>query len=310
MFKSIAEDVKREFAYGNKVTQLIIINCAVFVLMLLIKLTFNIAYAPGGAFEFIEFTKYLSVSSSLVFNVTHPWVIITYMFLHVGFWHFAINMLYLFWFGRITGDLLGDKRIVAIYLLSGIAGALLFLISAPVFYPNGAYLLGASASVMGVLVAAIAVAPNYIIHLLFLGPVKLKYIGFVLILLDLVAISAFDNTGGHIAHLGGMMFGWLFIVMVKNGNDLSIPVNNILNWITGIFKPSGTSGQSKAQSRKSLFVRSKVKTEKGKRKTDKTPTPGFQERLDQILEKIKASGYESLTAEEKEFLFQASKRNE
>ena len=131
MFQSIWEDVKREFSYGNMITQLIIVNAAVFVLMGFVSvfLFFSSADSDAAQESFIAFQRLFSMSDSFMYNLTHPWVILTHMFLHVGFMHILFNMLWLYWFGRIAGDFLGNQRILAIYLLGGLAGALAYFLS-------------------------------------------------------------------------------------------------------------------------------------------------------------------------------------
>lgn len=307
MLKSIAEDVKREFAFGNKITQLIIVNAAVFVAIQLIRLVYVLIAGFQPSSDFMTLVQYLSLSSDLVFDFTHPWVFISHMFLHVGFWHFLFNMLYLYWFGRIVGDFLGDRRVVPLYLLSGFFGALTYLITAPLLPGVGGFALGASAAVMGIVLAAGAIAPDYIFRLLFIGEVKLKYIVLVLVLLDLIGIASLSNTGGHFAHLGGAAFGWFYVAMLKRGTDLADPVNKFLDALSGIFSPADRRSASNT-SKRTIYVRSKKSDTKSSRTLKKDKPKDFQVRLDEILDKIKSSGYDSLTEEEKEFLFQASKR--
>ncbi|MDX1407061.1 MAG: rhomboid family intramembrane serine protease [Saprospiraceae bacterium] len=305
MFASIIEDVKQQFRQGNRITRLIIFNTIAFIAVNLVKLGFTMmaGFQSGGGFE--KFMSWLQLSSDIVHDFTHPWVFITHMFLHLGFWHFLFNMLFLYWFGRIVADLIGDNKVYPLYLLSGISGALIFLITAPLLYGGTIPAYGASAAVMGFVVASGVLAPDYVMRLLFLGDVKLKYIVFALVLLDLFSIANLSNTGGHFAHLGGAAFGWLFIVMLRQGSDLSLPVNRFLDWLGQLI-----SGERKVPPKKKsrVFVRH-VREKKGGRASDNTSAPGDdQSRIDAILDKIKASGYESLTAEEKEFLFRASKK--
>ena len=146
MLKSIAEDIRRQFDYGNKITRLIIINAAVFIAINLVSLGFTLmaGFQPNARFE--DVVRFFSLSSDLMFTATHPWVLITHMFLHVGFWHFLFNMLFLYWFGRIVADFIGDHRTVPLYLMSGLFGALIFLIISPFLGVAGSYAYGASAS--------------------------------------------------------------------------------------------------------------------------------------------------------------------
>lgn len=306
MFKSIAQDVKQQFAFGNRITRLILFNTAVFVAVNLVRLFYTIAsgFNPGSGFD--GFLKYLSLSADLTFDFTHPWVFLTHMFLHIGFFHFAFNMLFLYWFGRILGDFLGDHRIYPIYLLAGLAGAIIFMIAAPFSQASMAY--GASAAVMGIVAAAGTIAPDYNMRLMFIGDVRLKYIVLVLIALDVFALGSMANFGGHIAHLGGAAFGFVFVVMLQRGSDISEPVNKLFGWFQSLVSDD-TRGQKKKKKKKSPMFARHVRQSKGQQRSDHSPKQSdHQEELDVILEKIKEAGYDSLTAEEKEFLFQASKK--
>jgi len=293
------------------VTRIIIINVAVFVLVNVLKIflyLFNSGEVPSFFWDVIHF---FSMSSDWMHILTHPWVIITSMFLHEGFWHILWNMLFMYWFGRIVGDFIGNQRVLPIYLLGGIAGGILYFISAnigPLSGEGARYALGASAGVMAIVAASGAIAPDYVMRLLFLGDVKLKYIVFALIFLDLIGIANDMNTGGHVAHLGGALFGWLFVRQLREGNDLSQPVNNVLDRINNFFGSLSDRGKRRKGPR--VVYRSTSKTrhsKKGRASTDKEDL-SYQERLDSILDKIKETGYDSLSEEEKEFLFNASKK--
>lgn len=307
MFRSIWEDVRREFSHGNMVTRLIIINAVAFVVVNLVRL-FIIVFAgwkDKGTFD--EFVRFFSLSSDWMFNLTHPWVLITSMFVHVGFFHFLFNMLFLYWFGRIVGDLLGNHRILPLYLLGGLAGALLYLGVAQFIYGADGYAYGASAAVMAIVVAAGMVAPDYVMHLLFIGPVRLKYIVLVLVFLDIIGVGSMSNTGGHVAHLGGAILGAVFVRRLQDGSDWSEPVNGLMTRIGNL-----TSGFSKNKDRsgnrpKVVYRNPKIKQFKGDRRSD-SERLSYQDKLDAILEKIKKQGYDNLTDEEKEFLFNASKK--
>ncbi|MEM8527542.1 MAG: rhomboid family intramembrane serine protease [Bacteroidota bacterium] len=326
MFQSLWEDAKREFSYGNMVTRLIIVNAAVFVLIGLIGVIFFLSVGTGTPEKILEIKRLFSVNKDFMFNLTHPWVIITYMFLHDGFFHILFNMLFLYWFGKIVSDFLGNQRILPIYLLGGLAGALAYFLSAQLdVLPIGPFALGASAAVMAIVVAAGVTAPNYFMNLLFIGPVKLKYIVAVIVLLDIFSVTQIaPNTGGSIAHLGGAAFGWLFVVLLRQGTDLSVFVNRTIDAITNFFKTlfSGNRNAPPRKKRKPHVAyknpnrtrtQQKRKSQGRKKGNNKSGSSAgdlsHQERVDAILDKIKKSGYESLTTEEKEFLFNASKQD-
>ncbi len=330
MLRSIWEEEKQKFFSGNMVRRLIAINIAVFIIINFINLGFYIAFqfsapAPGSVYAgsshynaYMEVVKFLSLSSDWLFVLTHPWVLITSMFLHQSFFHILWNMLLMYWFGRIVGDFIGNQKIWPIYLQAGLGGAVGYFIFAnliPSFYGVDGIAYGASGAVMGIIVASGVIAPEYIMRLLFLGDVKLKYIVVALVLLDMFAIAGGVNTGGHFAHLGGAFIGYLFIVQLKEGNDWSIWVNKATNAIEGFFSRIFT-GEPRRKPKVVYRNTSKIKKKqtasmgargrRGQAASDRDRN--HEDQLNRILDKIKVSGYESLTEEEKEFLFNASKK--
>ncbi len=315
MFTSIWEDIKREFSYGNMITRLVFLNVSVFVLVLLVWMGITALGGTDADNIYNSFIRSLSISSSFVHNLTHPWVIFTSMFLHEGFMHILFNMLFLYWFGRIVGDLLGDQRILPLYLLAGLVGGAVFFITANLGIGGEGtrYALGASGAVMGIVLAAGVLSPDYPMRLLFFGEVKLKFIVGALLLFDMVMITKNDNTGGHFAHFGGALMGWIYVAQLRRGTDLALPVNNLIEGIQQFFRRLSKPEAPRPGPRK-VYTNPSVKR---KQKAQASPTstagravtdPPHQERLDGILDKIKEKGYESLTQEEKEFLFKASQK--
>ena len=312
MFTSIWEDIKQQFSYGNTLTRIILVNIAVFVVVTIVRL---ILMPVENGFNYYDFLHFFTISSDIWHNLTHPWVLVTHMFLHEQIFHILWNMLLLYWFGRIVGDLLGDHRVLPIYLLAGLAGGLTYFAMAQVLttLSFGSYALGASAAFMGIVVVAGVMAPDYIISLLFLGDVRLKYIVAVLVLLDLVAISWNSNTGGSFGHLGGAAMGYIIARQLQQGNDMTAPVGNLVQKIANFFRELFSSDRPKP---KMAYKNPKVKQKKrsssrrshqGNHSSD-PDTLTHQEKVDAILDKIKKSGYESLSKEEKEYLFNASKK--
>ncbi|MEO1434213.1 MAG: rhomboid family intramembrane serine protease [Bacteroidota bacterium] len=302
MFDSIWNDIKQSFRTGTMVNRIIIANVAVFVTFNLIRVfLFVFGGADAGLELFEKFLRWFQASNTLNHNLFRPWTIFTYMFLHMGFWHIFWNMLIFMWFGRVLGDMIGDKKILPIYLIGGLVGWLVYVIFSQ-FLPMGSYMLGASAGVMAVVMAAAVVAPDYQFNLIFIGPVKIKYIALTMIFLDLIAIPTMSNTGGHLAHLGGVAAGYGFIELIRRGTDLSIPINNFLDKIVNFFRGAGLNFK-RPKGPKVAF-----RNPRGKAKSDSdTKDANQQERIDAILEKIKRSGYKSLTEEERDILFRASK---
>ena len=242
--------------------------------------------------------------------LTRPWGFFTSMFLHEGFGHVINNMIFLYLYGNIVGDLIGDRRVLPIYLLGGLTGNFLFLLSDFWKHYPVPYALGASGAVMALAGAVLILAPDHRIMLFLLGEVKAKYIVLIMVLLDLVGIADDVNTGGHIAHIGGFVMGGFFIYSLRDGRDFAIPVNRALDWIMGLFDASRRPQQIRrpeARKQPAGGFRATFGAAKGHGVSDTTDL-SFQEKLDAILDKIKADGYESLTQEEKEFLFKASKK--
>ena len=306
VFRSITDDIRYQFQSGNTITRLIIVNVALFLAIMLFQLivTLSGGFNPQPGL-FAKVTSYLFLSDDLLWDATHPWTILTHMITHVGFFHLLFNMMVLYWFGRIAGDLLGDHRMLPLYIYSGLSGALIYLITAPLIYAGGSNLHGASAAVMGIVAAAGMTAPDYQMRLLFLGDVRLKYIVAGLLVIYIIGIANMENVGGHMAHLGGAAFGFFYVHMLRQGHDLTRGFRRL----TSAFKkPSRISPQP---------VKRKVTMEVRHRKANRittTPQPpeptymGDQDRLDSILDKIKQSGYTSLNEEEKQFLHDASQK--
>ena len=296
MFRSIWEDVKAMLRDGTMVTRLILVNIIAFVI---VGVFFQYVLAP----LYPTIIDYLALSSDTIWNLKHPWVFITHMFLHAGFFHIFWNLLLYYWFGTIVGDLIGDKKILPLYIYGSLLGAVIYMVSYAFILPEqlAGHAIGASASVMATVIAAAVIAPDYKIRLILIGPVSIKYVAVVLLVLDLIGTTGVNNTGGHFAHLGGAFFGWFFASNLKRGNDLSVGFNRFIDRITGLF-----SGVKK--SRSPLSVSYKDRSKAPKKRSDMAKDEKLQKRVDQILDKINEEGYDSLTDEEKEFLFMASKK--
>ena len=290
---SILNNLKHEFKQGTVLNKLIYINVGVFLL-------FSILGVFSFMFQFdlspILNRLYLPAENSKL--LIQPWAFITYMFMHNGFLHLLFNMVWLHFAGKIFLQYLSPKQLLSTYILGGISGGLLFIIAynyipALAIYTQNAQALGASAAVLAIVVAIATYTPNYSVRFPFIGIVKLKHIAIFSVALDVLSIPK-GNAGGHIAHLGGALFGYLYIKQLQKGNDYSIGVTTWLNSLSNLFKP-----------------KSKLKTVHKRPKTDKqfnTEKSAQQKAVDLVLEKISKSGYESLSKEEKATLFSASKK--
>jgi membrane associated rhomboid family serine protease len=265
----------------SKLNLLIGINVFVFLLINLAD-TLGKFFFKTGIIDFYS-TEYLLLPSSLPRLLTHFWTPVTYMFMHAGIFHILFNMLWLYWFGQIFEEYLGKKRTVGLYLMGGLAGAFLFILcynTVPLFANESAPLVGASASVMAIIIGTATLLPDYTISLILIGPVKLKWIALFIIVIDFFGIVG-PNAGGEIAHLGGALIGFTYIKQVQKGNDWIANISNI-------FKP-----------------KSKLKVV-SKSTSGKPAGKPRQEEVDLILDKISQSGYDSLNRQEKEILFRAS----
>ena len=224
------------------------------------------------------------------------------MFVHYDVWHILFNMLWLYWFGQIFLMSFSEKQMVGLYLLGGIAGGLLYLLSYnlfPYFDGKEGLMCGASASIIAIVVATAFRMPDYKVNLLFLGAISLKYIALVTIIIDLLSVTS-ANGGGHIAHLGGALLGYWFIVRWEKGKDLTAPVNKLIDKIVTGFKPRPKIKVSRPSNRSSSRPETDMEYRARKKKEN--------DEIDSILDKIKKSGYTSLSAEEKKRLFEAGKK--
>ncbi|MDR1780665.1 MAG: rhomboid family intramembrane serine protease [Tannerella sp.] len=292
--EGIFNRIRDFYRRGNVLTKLLFVNVAVFLLIRLIYVAAMLFRADGLG----EFTGYLQFPSLPAAFIRQPWSLLTYMFLHTDFLHILFNMLWLYWFGKIFLEFFSERHLGGIYVMGGIAGAALFMLSYNVFpYFRDAgmvgMLMGASASVMAIVFAAAFYRNDYEINLLFIGRIKLIYLALFVMLLDLLSITSV-NAGGHIAHLGGALFGILFAVRYRNGQDLTAAVNRLIDRIVNLFKPKPRM--------RVTYRRTETDMEYNARKKQESDA------IDAILDKLKRSGYDSLSNDEKKTLFNAGKQ--
>ncbi len=274
---------------GSKIGLLIGVNIIVF---LAINIPGVIHWMATGVNHVSYYAdEYLLLPANFSKLTTRFWTPLTYMFMHDGPLHIFFNMLWLYWIGQIFEEYLGNKRTIGLYLFGGLTGALFFVLAfnyIPVFAHSnaamGAIIVGSSAAVMAVIVATATLLPDYAIYMMFIGPVKLKWLAIFYVILDFILISR-ANPGGEISHIGGALFGFVYIKQLQRGHD----------WIGGINKLFTPSPKMKVVSKNSA--------------KNSTDLPR-QEEIDRILDKISQSGYDSLNKQEKEVLFRASKNNE
>jgi membrane associated rhomboid family serine protease len=297
MFKSVWNDVINYFKTGNVIARIILINIAIFVGVNIMSV-----FMTGGGLgpSFPDFLKFFSASADLRYLAFHPWGVFTCIFLHSDFMHILFNMIWLYSMGRIAGDLLGDRRMLSLYVLGGIFGALTFVLLSQ-FVGISSYALGASGSVLAITVAAGVVAPEYRISLIFFET-KLKFIVVAFLFLNIIGAFSMSNGGGtdYFGHLGGAFFGWLYVFLLGRGTDLSIPFNRFKDRIVSIFQ---SRPQPKRPQPKVAFKnKEKIKQNNRQQPGRKSDYGTVQERIDDILDKINRNGMKSLSPEEKAFL--------
>ncbi len=295
---SIWDEIRTSFREGSALTRLIYINAGVWLAVTLLRIILFLAGMPAGAAD-LAITRWLAVPAYLPELLRHPWTPLTYMFTHLGFLHILFNLLWLYWFGIIFMQYFTPRQLVGVYLLGGLSGALFFIAGFNIFPAFRGVLpvalaLGASASVMAVVIATAVYVPDYTVYVFLIGPVKIKYIALVSFILTTLADFT-NNTGGKFAHLGGAVLGYLFIVRYRNGRDLTRPLNRLLDNVTRWSRP-------RRRKVKITYRRTADDIEYNRQKINE------QKEIDRILDKISKAGYDSLTRKEKEILFRHSNK--
>jgi len=291
---SVIDEIKASFRKGTTLHKLIYVNLGLFLIVQIVRIVMLLSNSSDS---FVSFLDYLAVPANLNVLARRPWTLISYMFLHVDFIHILFNLLWLYWFGTVFVQELGLKKLLSVYLTGGFAGGLLFVIFYNIFpvfeeVRDGSIAMGASASVMAIVVAAATYRPERRMHLVFIGPVKIVYIALIMfIFTSLVDFSV--NTGGKIAHIGGGLMGFLFANYFKKGKDILKGFDGFMDRIASWFKPE-------KQKMKVTHKRSSDDIEYKQEKADE------QKEIDKILDKISKAGYDSLSAKEKELLFRMS----
>ena len=293
---SIIDDLKLQFKIGDVLTKLLFWNIAFFAIP-------SIVFGILPLFKVnINYLNFVSLSSNPNDLLLKPWSIFTYAFCHSSILHILFNLIMLNFAGRLFLIFFNQKQLLSLYFVGSLFAGIVFLLSY-MFFPALANvntaLVGASASVMALLFATVSYSPLMNIRLLLFGNVKLWHIALVLIVIDLFQLPM-ENTGGHLAHIGGAIFGYIYIRLLKKGTD-------ICNWFTLIIDAFS-----------SIFVKRKSKPFKKVHRTFKAPVEKraskivtkdkVQQQIDEILDKISQSGYDSLSSAEKEFLFKAGKQ--
>lgn len=305
MYGGFWYNLKHAFDHkDNGLYKIIAINIILFLSFMVLRVFLTLG---GGGEVYRSIISFFMMPAYIPALLTKPWTLFTYMFLHEGFFHILFNMLFLYWFGLLVNEFLGSKKLVNLYILGGLAGGLFYVIIynlAPYFsnQVEGSLMLGASAGVFAIVVAAATLRPDTEFRLILLGPVKIKYIAIFYVVVAF-ANSTGGNAGGELAHLGGAILGYYYVLQLNKGKDIGMPIQAIGAFITSLF--------SKKPSVKVTYRRSGTEM-KGK---PSSPTPSSnntttstQEEIDKILDKIAEKGYDNLSKEEKRKLFDFSNK--
>lgn len=288
------DDIKQTFKHGSVTTRLIYVNLAVF---LLVRISSVFLYLFKIEFNLLE---WLALPSNIPQLLTRPWTLITYMFLHYDFIHILFNMLWLYWFSKIFLMYFDEKKLLGTYVLGGIAGGLLYVLAfnfLPAFegIVDQGILLGASASIIAIVVATAIYAPNLEVNILLIssifGPIKIIWIAIVSVLIYFLGITG-TNAGGNLAHLGGAIWGFIYMQQLKKGKDITARFNNFIFSLDRLFKK-----------RQKLKVSHRTQTSTMSDWEYNSRKKAEQNEINLILDKIGRSGYDSLTSSEKELLF-------
>ncbi len=279
---SIAREIRESFRYNDIIIKLIYINAAIFLAVRLLDIAaWSEGVYRGWALEYLG----MPIGAGLI---THPWTIVTNIFTHYDFIHFLFNMLTLYWFGRLFMQIWGsEKRALVAYVVGGLAGCAAALLL--IFTPMGGHgiLLGASAAIMSLMVAATVAAPDRQVWVTFFGEVKIKYLALVYIALSIIMLIGLNNVGGNLAHLGGALAGWILAKQWAGKRETDSSISSLFRRKPKMKLTRGTGNPD---------------WEYNKSKADNN------REVDRILDKINARGYNSLTDEEKITLFNQSQK--
>lgn len=293
---------RQVFLSRNVLSRLMLINTVIFLIINIIGLfLWLFGFQSDNQTGLSLVAYYLAVPSNLETLGQMPWTILTYMVTQEGFFHLIFNLIMLYFGGTLFLEYLNERKLLSTYIIGGIVGAIFFIGAFNIFpvfqgVANNAMAVGASASVLAIFIAIATYVPDYTIHLFIFGRVKMKYLALAFIVIDLLSIRS-GNPGGHIAHLGGALWGFLYAYQLKKGVNLY--------WFIDYFR-------NIAPTRNATFMKSSTYSQKTKKPLNdeeyNSRRVATQEQIDKILDKIGRSGYSSLSNEEKELLFKTSNK--
>lgn len=294
---NILTDIQEKYRHGSICLKFIYINIGIFIATYILNLIFLLFNTP------LTIWRWFELPADILTFLRQPWSIITYMFMHANLLHLAFNMLWLWAFGRLFLIFFSSRHFRGVYFLGGLCGGLLYILSYNIFpyFSEAVYsamMVGASASILAITVAVAVREPEYQVNLMFIGRIRLKYVALIMVIADIMLIVS-QNAGGHIAHLGGALAGWWFAAALAKGHDVTAWINECINWLTEGWahltaprKPKMEVHYGKHQKDYDFNARKKAQSDE----------------IDRILDKLKQSGYDSLTAEEKKRLFDAGRK--
>ena len=307
------ENLQAMWRDGGMLTRLVWVNAAVFLVLMTLDVVDTIGGGVISAVLPADGARTLATSWRIDVLAQRPWSVFTHMFTHQGVWHVAVNMLLLFWMGRVYHGEVGSRRLLSTYLAGGLAGFAAYFFLTNGFKPmqSGTYALGASASVMAIFGAIATLRPTLKFNLILFGPVSLKHLFWGYVILDYFGLSRGVNAGGHVAHLGGAIFGVVLVIQERKGV-------NLVGWLEWILDVLTSRSMTIPKRRRSRFRASTSNRWKAaERESSRAPMSDDEfnasraeriDRLDAILDKISKHGYDHLSPEEKRFLFDQSQR--
>jgi hypothetical protein len=290
----IVDDLKMNLTSGSVTVRIILIEAIVFVAMWMVK-TFAFVFNLDVFYDFLQ--HWLAMPPTFFQLLYQPWSLITYAFLHAGIGHIFFNLLFFYWFSVLIEEYLGAKRLINLFVLGAVAGAITYplmnlgleIFGRPVV---PAILIGSSGAVFAIVVGAATLIPNYEMNLMFIGPVKIKWIALVYVIINIITLGA-NNAATNLCHLGGALMGYVYVTQLRKGLDLGAPISYLQGLWKNFRQPRPRMTVTRNYDSPSMSQGARFPSE---------------EEVDKILDKISAKGYESLSKEEKQKLFRAGQK--
>lgn len=291
MNQSLKNDIKQMFNTTHMVNKLILVILGASVLYFLVS-----SILKGFEYNF-NINDYLFVGSDLMDLLKHPWVLITHLFIARSLYEMIWLLLLLYWFGSILGDIIGDDKILPVYLFSGILGSVFFLLLTNIIKVDYFYLSGLESSVIGIMVSSAVLVPDYNLNLILFGKIRIKFIVLAIIVIDLLFLYS-SSRYQYLAFPGAILAGWYYILGIRAGNGLNVPINKAINGTSGFIGSffDGRKGNLQIKHKDASVFTGK----EDEKKVD-------QNELNRILDKIRTVGYDNLSESEKQFLFKSGR---